>query len=103
MDPRSGISGQARTPSWSGRYAQLGTVKRGDVVTLTWPIAECTMKENLWATNYTLIVKGNTVVLIDPPGKYYPFYQRDHYREDQVRWVKRERFVPSKPAPHWHY
>ena len=29
----------------------------------------------------TAIRKGNTVVHIDPPGKYNPLYQRDKYRD----------------------
>jgi len=42
---------------------------------------------------YTLVLKGNDVVLIDPPGVWYPFYQRAHYRESRARWVARERFI----------
>jgi len=97
------VNGQVRMPGWSGRYAQVGEVKPGDAVTLQWPIGERIVREKLWATDYTLILKGNTVVLIDPPGRYYPFYQRDHYREDRVRWVRRERFVASRSDLHWHY
>lgn len=103
-DTQVSVDGQARGGcSWSNRYIQVGAVKPGETVTLQWPIAERTLKEKLWATDYTLIVKGNTVVLIDPPGRYYPFYRRDHYREDQTRWVKRARFVASSPVPHWRY
>ena len=49
---------------------------------------------------YTLVRKGNEVVVIDPPGRYAPLYQRDHYRENQVRWRMASRFV-AKEAIHW--
>jgi hypothetical protein len=45
-------------------------------------------------------VKGNTVVFMDPPGKWCPLYQRNHYRGNQVRWVERERFV-GEESLHW--
>ena len=33
---------------------------------------------------------------IDPPGRNYPYYQREHYRSDQPRWRKARRFVSSE-------
>jgi hypothetical protein len=61
------------------------------------------MKETIGDADYSLITKGSTVVLIDPPGTIYPFYQRDRYRENSVRWVKRERFVWSRPSLSWSF
>jgi len=66
---------------------------KGDRVKLTFPIVERTVKTKLGGRLYTLVIKGNEVVSIDPPGKHYPYYQRDHYRENKARWVNRERFV----------
>ena len=79
---------------------QVGGVKAADIVALTFPIKERTIKETIGGVEYTMVIKGNTVVFIDPPGKIYPTYQRAHYRENKVRWVKRERFVSSRPL-HW--
>jgi hypothetical protein len=45
---------------------------------------------------YTLVRKGNEVVAIDPPGRYCPLYQRDHYRVNDTRWRKVERFVSGE-------
>lgn len=53
---------------------------KGDRVKLTFPIVERTVKTKLGGRLYTLVIKGNEVVSIDPPGKHYPYYQRDHYR-----------------------
>jgi hypothetical protein len=77
-----------------GRYAQVGSVENGNLVSMIFPISERTVKTTIAGVSYTLIIKGNDVVFIDPPGKFQPFYQRAHYR-DEVRWVKRERFVPT--------
>lgn len=70
---------------------------------ITFPIQERTVKEKMWGVDFNLVMKGNSVVYIDPPGKYYPFYQRDNYRQDRVRWVKRRQFVASSPPLNWPY
>jgi len=97
------VDGQARAVGWDGRYAQIGQVSAGEVVNVVFPIAERVVKERLAGTNYTMIIKGNSIVFIDPPGRYYPLYQRAHYRENKVRWVKRTRFIASRPSSRWHY
>jgi hypothetical protein len=83
-----------REAVFKGRYAQVGSVECGNVVTVNFPISERTVKTSIGGVAYSLIIKGNDVVSIDPPGQWHPFYQREHYRE-KVRWVKRERFVPA--------
>jgi hypothetical protein len=65
----------------------------GDVVTVTVPIPERTVRTTIGGRTYTLLIRGNEVISMDPPGRWYPFYQRAHYRGDRIRWVKRERFV----------
>ena len=105
-DTYATVSGESREPTWDDRYALIGEVKTADIVTLRFPISERTIKETMgypYAVDYTLVIKGNTVVFVDPPGKYNPFYQRDRYRDNKVRWVKRQRFVSSIPTLDWHY
>ncbi len=97
------VNDQARALTWEGRYAQVGEVKPGDIATLSFPIEERTMKETIGDADYALITRGSTVVLIDPPGRVHPFYQRGHYRQNSVRWVKRQRFVWSRPSLNWSY
>ena len=95
-----GVNGQGRLPEYRGRYALIGKTRKGDVVEISFPISERTVRTNIGGAPYTLVIKGNDVVFIDPPGQYYPLYQRDHYRENHVRWVKRERFVANLEL-HW--
>ena len=51
---------------------KCGGGESGDTVKLTFPIAERTIKEKIGDRSYTLVVKGTTVVSIDPPGGKRP-------------------------------
>ena len=88
------------TVGWEGRYAQVESVKDGQVVALSFPILERTDRIYVQKHRYTLLRKGNDVVSIHPGGQYLPLYQREHYRHHEVRWRKIERFV-SDERIHW--
>lgn len=90
------MNGKARELQFRGRYAVIGRTGKGNRVDLCFPITERSLKTRLGGRPYELIIRGNEVVSIDPPGKYYPYYQRNHYREDQVRWKRRNRFVSDR-------
>ena len=90
------VNGVTRKFNWDGRYVNAGTGKAGETLMVTFPIGERTVKEKMGGEDYTLVIKGNTVVSIDPPGKYGPFYQRASYREDKARWRKVKRFAPEE-------
>ncbi len=89
------VNGKKQTVTFDGRYASLGDVKAKDVVRMIFPIFERTDKVNIVGKAYTIIRKGNDVVHIDPPGKYNPYYQRDHYRRNKARMKSVERFVAA--------
>lgn len=91
------VNGQARALRWEQRYVNVGAVKAGDKVKITFPISERTIKEEIGGKTYTLVVKGTTVVSIDPPGENGPLYQgREKYRGKEVAWNKVTRFVPEQ-------
>ena len=46
--------------------------------------------------NFTLTRKGNTLVAIDPAGRYAPLYQRERYRQDTPRWQQLTCFVSDE-------
>ena len=93
--------GQAdRAVTFDGRYARVGRVKAGEVVTMTFPITERTNVTYVEKEKYILVCKGNDVVHIEPPGKYCPLYQREHYRQNATRWKKVERFISDKLIYH---
>jgi len=90
------VDGHARDISWDGRYAVVGDVKPGEVVTMRFPIAERTEKVWIEKRQYTLVIKGNDVVAIDPPGQACPLYDRSHYRMNRTRWKEQLRFASAE-------
>ena len=67
---------------------------------ISFPIAERTVKERIGGVNFTMVVKGNTVVAIDPPGKNCPLYLRAKYRKNQTLTKNVNRFA-SEQAVEW--
>ena len=90
------VNGDVRTAGFAGRYLQAGTVSPGDVVTVSFPIAETSKYLEIEKQIYRVVIRGADVVEIDPPGERGPFYQRDHYRTGQTRWRTLQRFAPSE-------
>jgi len=81
----------------NGRARAVVTDARdGDVVTLTFPISEKQVRTTIGGSDYTLTMRGNDVLEIDPPGVVAPLYQRAASRTRDVRWVSRERFVGDR-------
>ena len=96
---RCQVNSLDRELSWDGHYALVGSVNPKDVVTITFPIFERTDVVNIEGREYILTRKGNDVLHIAPPGKYYPYYQREKYRKNQVQWKKIPRFVSVYVLP----
>lgn len=94
------VNGETRTVNWEGRYALVGDVQERDTVSVMFPITEAMREVDIEKQHYILTLKGNEVVNIDPAGRYFPLYQRNHYRQGVVRWKKSERFV-SDEAIYW--
>ena len=85
-----------RSLSFDGRYAQVGKVNPENTATLTFPIEEKSVSVLIEKQGYTLAIKGNEVVSIDPPGHICPLFQREHYRESTPRRRKTTRFVSEE-------
>ena len=95
------VDGKARKLAFEGRYARVGKVEKGQTVALRFPIRDRTDKVILQGTEYTIVRRGNDVVWIDPPGKYFPSYQRGHYRTGQPLYRKVVRFVSDEDFGWW--
>ena len=78
--------------SWEGRYIDLGVGNPGDMIKVVFPISERTVKEKIANKDYTLVIRGNTVISIEPRGEKCPFYQREYYRGNMA-WRPVHRFV----------
>ena len=82
--------------TWEGRYLNLGAAKPDEMFTVTFPISTRRTTEVIGNVLYTLEIKGNTVVGIDPPGKNGPLYERAYFRGSEAPMRKVERFVPEE-------
>jgi len=89
------VNSTLRKPGTEGRFLSIGHCSRGDRISITFPLEERTVKETIGGVAYTLVLKGSTVVSIDPPGKNGPLYLRAHYRE-QAAWRNVTRFMSQE-------
>ena len=95
-DIKCTVGGSIRNLSFEGRYAKLGSINAEKDIVLSFPISERVIVAKIANKNYSLTIKGNDVVDIDPAGKLCPIYQRQHYRSNKAKKIKVERFVPDK-------
>ena len=103
------VDGAERAGTWDGRYLNVGKVKQGAVVSITFPQPDRNVTTtHTWITNgkrdgtttqqtYTLRMRGFDVVDIWPrdPGVIFPFYVDEAAREDTVLWKSVTRFAPK--------
>jgi hypothetical protein len=105
------------TPTWFGDYIIAEGLRRGDKVTVTFPMVETVekYKELTSGVEYTIHLRGNTAVDISPRfrvpmrpkgvsdagstfgfTKGYPLYQRDFYKQQTSTPMKqRPSYVPT--------
>jgi hypothetical protein len=94
------VNGASRPLHWEGRYVNLGPARAGERMSLTFPIPTRTVQERIGNVPYTLTIKGNTVITIDPPGTVGPLYNRAYYSASAAPMRKMQRFVPEEEI-HW--
>ncbi len=95
-DVRCDVNGRAREISWDGAFAKLGRVRPGGIVRIRFPVEEIRTKQKIGEQRCDLVVRGSTVVAIDPEAKVYPLYRRARYRTDQTPTTRVDRFVPDR-------
>jgi len=92
---KASVNGKIIKPKFDKRYALIGKVFAGDIVSLEFDIYETTRTVIVEKHKYTITTRGNDVVKIDPQGINCPLYQREHYRNGQTLWKKVKRYVPD--------
>jgi len=70
--------------------------KKGETVSLSFPIAERTEKIKTTGGEYQAVIRGNTIVDINPPGANHPMFKRASYRQPEAQMKEVERFVTEK-------
>ena len=66
---------------WEGQYAQVGDIEKEDVVTLCFPIGEHAETIDIEKRTYRVLSRGNTCVVIDPPGVDCPLFEANFAEE----------------------
>jgi len=94
------VNAEGRQLQWEGRYVNVGAVRTGDVVDLTFPNPTRTVTDTLGTVRYTFEIKGNTVVSVNPRGKNGALYERAYYKAPEAPWRTVQRFVPD-PVISW--
>ena len=90
------VEGQPVDLKWAGRYLKTTSLSAGQVIKVTFPISERQEEAVMSCKHYELIIRGDTVVDIFPPGQLGPLYQRAHYRQSEPRWLDVTRFVSDE-------
>ena len=90
------VNGKRIKARMEGRYLVAGPVHPGDTVVVEFPIYERTETIIVEQKQYTIILRGNDAVAINPQGSNGPFYRRGHYRMGETLWRKATRFVPDE-------
>ena len=110
------VNGAARAGVQLGGYLVFDELKPGDTLTLDFPLLESSATYTANAhrpgsstskvreTRYTCTFRGGTVVDISPRDDdptTYPFYLRDHMRQDTAPMKRVTRFVPDRTLENW--
>jgi hypothetical protein len=73
--------------NWNERYCSPGFVNSGEVVEIEFPVIEKTVNLEIGPVDARVIIRGNTVVDIEPQGDICPLYQnRERYRTGRTTW-----------------
>ena len=92
-DVRCTVNGTPKPFKWSGNYLEVEGLSAGDAVTVMFPQVERRLWRMIGENIYHLMMKGDTVVEIDPQGELYPLYQRASYKQDLAPFKKKPRFA----------
>jgi hypothetical protein len=90
------VDGGRRPIRWEGRFLLLGPVGAGQTVRVEFPIEERAVTAVMSKKPYTLVVRGDTVVAVDPPGVTGPLYRREHFRQSEPAWKEVTRFISDE-------
>jgi len=72
---------------WAGNYVIFDHLRPGLQLTVTYPLRIAEIKEtvgSLDGTEYTERWRGNTIVHIEPPGKWIPMFERPELESETV-------------------
>ncbi len=110
------VNGTAREGVRLGNYMLLDELKPGDTIALSFPVQESVAtytgnahrpggsSSKVRETQYRCTFRGSTIVDVSPRDEdptTYPFYRRDHMRQDAAPMKRVTRFVPERTIVNW--
>jgi hypothetical protein len=69
---------------WDGDYVVFPATKFGQQLTVTYPLRIAEVRERVMLSDYVEKWRGNTIVDIEPRGKWIPMYERPHLDTENV-------------------
>jgi hypothetical protein len=69
---------------WEGSYVVFEKLTPGEQLTVTYPLRLAEVSEPLQGVQYTERWRGNTIVHIEPPGKWIPMFERPELESETV-------------------
>ncbi len=98
------VDGETRKLSWAGSYLVVDRVKGKSVIELNFPVAEQTIKRTAFGTQYTIHMRGNTVVDVAPRDTSpttYKMYLRNHLKAGRKAPMQEVTLFVSSTIPKW--
>ncbi len=110
------VNGTAREGVRLGNYMLIDELKPGDTIALSFPVQESVAtytgnahrpggsSSKVRETQYRCTFRGSTIVDVSPRDEdptTYPFYRRDHMRQDAAPMKRVTRFVPERTIVNW--
>lgn len=110
------VNGIAREGVRLGNYMLIDELKPGDTIALSFPVQESVAtytgnahrpggsSSKVRETQYRCTFRGSTIVDVSPRDEdptTYPFYRRDHMRQDAAPMKRVTRFVPERTIVNW--
>ncbi|MBI2844081.1 MAG: glycoside hydrolase family 127 protein [Armatimonadetes bacterium] len=94
-DVRCRVGRKSVANIWNNNYLVLDGLKPNDRIVVEFPMVEATEKVTLCGVNYTLRLRGNTVVNVSPRNNtpWYPTYRRENLLRTTAPMVRKMRYV----------
>lgn len=94
-DVKVTVDGEDTPFRWEGDYVRLDRVRKGQTVTVQYPMRRVWVREDVGTASFDFKWRGDTVVEVRPRGRILPLYQREEMDRDEVPFKS----TPTRMAP----
>jgi hypothetical protein len=83
---------------WTHDYVTFASARKGEELTVTYPLVKFAQKMKVAGADYTIYWKGNAVTSIEPKGKVWPLFATVPYPMPSYNGEAASRNIPRKIA-----